>query len=59
MASVVRGQRSSRGVGPVRIQTDHRVERQEQRSSSPKMVPYQCVDIVKAYGLLLISGQRF
>ena len=59
VASVIRGQCATRGVGPVCGQTDRRVKHQEQRSPSPKMIPYRCVDIVKACGLLLISGQGF
>jgi hypothetical protein len=55
VASVVRGQRATRGVGPVHGANDCRVERQEQRSPSPKIIPYRCVGIVKAYVLLLIS----
>jgi hypothetical protein len=58
VASVVRGQRATRGIGPVCGQTDHWVECQKQQSPSPKMVPYQCIDIVKAYRRLLLISIR-
>ena len=52
VASVVRGQCATRGVGPVHGTTNCWVEHQSQRSPSPKMVPYRCIDIVKENCLL-------
>ena len=47
VASVIQGQRATRGVGPVHGAVDRRVKHQSKRSPSPIMVPYRCVDIVK------------
>ena len=46
VASIITGQCATRS-GPIHGITDCRVDHCEERSPSPKMVPYRCVDIVK------------
>jgi hypothetical protein len=53
---MVRGQWAIRGIGPVHGQSDRRVERQEQRSPSPKMVPYRCAGTCNRLDWLLIPS---
>ena len=50
--SVTCGQHATQGAGPIHGGSNRQAKRQSQRSPSPKMVPYRCVDIVKDNGCL-------
>jgi hypothetical protein len=60
-ASAVRGQRASRGTGPIRGSSDRCQDRQSQRSPSPKMVPFRCAGTcnrLTGYLYLLRGSER-
>ena len=58
VASVICGQHTTQGVGPIYRTTNHRAKHQEQWSPSPKMVPYWYVDIIKDHSSLSYISLR-